>query len=53
MVDATRMTKDDAISVVPANEASWEDLRAVLGTRGDPFRGQCQRYKMRPRESCS
>ena len=40
-----------AISVVPANEASWEDLQTVLGTRGDPSRCQCQRYKMHPGES--
>ena len=51
MADATQMTNDAAISVVPANEASWEDLQAVLGTRGDPFRCQCQRYKMRPGEA--
>ena len=40
-----------AITIVPANEASWEDLQAVLGTRGDQHRCQCQRYKMQPRES--
>jgi hypothetical protein len=51
MADATRMTKDAAVSIVPANEASWEDLQPVLGTRGDPFRCQCQRYKMRPGEA--
>ena len=51
MADTTQMTNDAAISVVPANEASWEDLQAVLGTRGDPFRCQCQRYKMRPGEA--
>jgi GNAT superfamily N-acetyltransferase len=39
------------VTIVPANEASWEDLQAVFGTRGDPSRCQCQRYKMRPRES--
>jgi GNAT superfamily N-acetyltransferase len=37
--------------VIPANEASWEDLQAVFGTRGDPSRCWCQRYKMQPRES--
>src|SRR5262245_15960636 len=47
----TRMTKDAVISVVPANAASWKDLQAVLGTRGDPFRCQCQRCKMRPDEA--
>jgi GNAT superfamily N-acetyltransferase len=40
-----------SITIVPANEASWADLQAVLGTRGDPHRCQCQRYKMQPRES--
>ncbi len=39
------------ISIVPANEASWEDLQTVFGTRGDPCRCQCQRYKMHPGES--
>ena len=32
--------------VVPANEASWEDLQAVFGMRGYPARCQCQRYKI-------
>jgi GNAT superfamily N-acetyltransferase len=40
-----------AISVVPANEASWDDLRAIFGNRGAASRCQCQRYKLRPRES--
>jgi GNAT superfamily N-acetyltransferase len=39
------------IRVVPANEASWEDLQAIFGTRGQASRCQCQRYKLRPRES--
>jgi GNAT superfamily N-acetyltransferase len=42
---------DAAIRVVPANEASWEDLQAVFGTRGQASRCQCQRYKLAPRES--
>jgi len=41
----------DVLTIVPANEASWEDLQAVFGTRGDPSRCCCQRYKMQPRES--
>jgi GNAT superfamily N-acetyltransferase len=40
-----------AISVVPANEASWEDLQTIFGARGQASRCQCQRYKLRPRES--
>ena len=40
-----------AVSVVPANEASWEDLHTIFGTRGEASRCQCQRYKLRPREA--
>ena len=40
-----------ALSVVPANEASWEDLQAIFGARGTASTCQCQRYKLRPRES--
>jgi GNAT superfamily N-acetyltransferase len=40
-----------AISIVPANEASWEDLQTVFGTRGAASWCQCQRYKLRPREA--
>ena len=39
------------VTIVPANEASWEDLQTVLGMRGESVRCQCQRYKMQPRES--
>ena len=39
------------VTVLPANEASWDDLQAVFGTSGDPSRCWCQRYKMVPRES--
>jgi GNAT superfamily N-acetyltransferase len=38
----------DRISVVPANEASWEDLRAIFGMRGYASRCQCQRFKIGP-----
>jgi GNAT superfamily N-acetyltransferase len=40
-----------ALTIVPANEASWDDLQAVFGTRGDRARCQCSRYKMQPGES--
>ena len=39
------------LTIVPANEASWEDLQAVFGARGDTHRCQCQRYRMQPGES--
>jgi GNAT superfamily N-acetyltransferase len=38
---------ESVISVVPANEASWDDLQRVFGTRGPATRCQCQRYKLR------
>jgi GNAT superfamily N-acetyltransferase len=44
MADTARST---AISVVPANEASWDDLQTVLGARGYAAFCQCQRNKMR------
>jgi GNAT superfamily N-acetyltransferase len=40
-----------AISIVPANEASCDDLQAIFGSRGAGARCQCQRYKLRPKES--
>jgi GNAT superfamily N-acetyltransferase len=42
---------DTFLRIVPANEASWEDIQAVFGTRGDPARCWCQRFKMQPGES--
>ena len=45
------MARAMTISVVPANEASWEDLRAILGTRGPAALCQCQRFKLRPGEA--
>jgi GNAT superfamily N-acetyltransferase len=41
----------DAVRVVPANEASWEDLAAVFGTRGTSSICFCQRYKLLPNEA--
>ena len=39
----------DAFTVVAANEASCEDLQAILGTRGYAASCQCQRFKTRGR----
>ena len=41
----------DVLTIVPANQASWEDLQAVFGTRGTAAICQCQRFKLRPKES--
>jgi hypothetical protein len=37
---------DVAISVVAANEASWEDLKTVLGPRGYASACHCQWFKI-------
>jgi GNAT superfamily N-acetyltransferase len=42
---------EPAISIVPANEASFEDLQTIFGTRGEASRCQCQRYELRLREA--
>lgn len=39
------MTESTAITVVPANQASAEDLRTVFGERGVPYDCQCQWFK--------
>jgi GNAT superfamily N-acetyltransferase len=39
------------VRIVPANEASCEDLQTVFGARGAAATCQCQRYKLRPREA--
>jgi GNAT superfamily N-acetyltransferase len=39
------------IRVIPANEASWEDIQAVFGSRGSAASCQCQRYKLAPKEA--
>jgi hypothetical protein len=36
----------EQVRVVPANEASWEDIQAVLGTRDYAARCQCQRLEV-------
>jgi GNAT superfamily N-acetyltransferase len=41
----------ESITVVPANAASCDDLQVVYGMRGQAALCQCQRYKLRPKES--
>ena len=42
---ATGRLTEKQLTIVPANEAAWDDLAAIFGTT-DPGRGQCQRYKV-------
>jgi GNAT superfamily N-acetyltransferase len=37
---------DLQLTIVPANEASWDDLLAVFGTADYPGRCYCQNYKL-------
>lgn len=36
----------DQLIIVPANEAAWGDLQSLFGSRGDPARCWCQRFRM-------
>ena len=38
----------DDFTIVPANEASWQDLQAIFGMRGYTAHCQCQRFKTGP-----
>ncbi len=40
-----------AVRIVPANEVTFEDVQQAFGDRGPAARCQCQRYRLRPRES--
>jgi GNAT superfamily N-acetyltransferase len=46
----TEAATTPGLTIVAANEASWEDLQAVFGARGGPSRCQCQRFKTRGRQ---
>jgi GNAT superfamily N-acetyltransferase len=47
LLDRPRLELDEAsIAIVPANEASWDDLRAIFGSRGYAAYCQCQRFKI-------
>ena len=37
---------DEDLTIVPANEASWDDLVAIFGTADYSGRCQCQRFKV-------
>lgn len=36
----------EQLTIVPANEASWDDLTAIFGTADYPARCHCQRFKV-------
>lgn len=49
-MDAGRAGTPD-LAIVPANEATCNDLQVVFGTRGAAAYCQCQRYKLRAKEA--
>jgi GNAT superfamily N-acetyltransferase len=40
------VAEEGSLTIAPANEASWEDLRAIFGDRGYTARCQCQMFKI-------
>lgn len=44
-VQTTGPFGEEQVRIVPANEASWDDLTAIFGT-SDPGRCRCQRFKV-------
>ena len=48
MVDTATTSE---VTIVPANEASCDDIQAVFGGRGDAHVCQCQRYRLQPGEA--
>lgn len=44
-------TADLQLSIIPASQAGCDDLQIVFGRRGTAATCQCQRYKLRPKES--
>jgi hypothetical protein len=37
---------EEDVRIVPANEASWDDLQDIFGATDYPARCQCQRFKV-------
>jgi GNAT superfamily N-acetyltransferase len=48
---AVKASEVTEVRVVPANEATWDDLRLIFGARGPAANCQCQRFKLQPREA--
>ena len=46
MMAAMSPIAEEGVRIVPANEASWEDLQAIFGTTDYAGRCQCQRFKV-------
>ena len=48
MIGGLREDLGPRLTIVPANEASWEDLQSIFGMRGYTSTCQCQRFKVGP-----
>jgi GNAT superfamily N-acetyltransferase len=51
MEDTMMKATEPAITIVPANQANWDDLQNIFGKRGEACNCCCQRYKLAPREA--
>jgi GNAT superfamily N-acetyltransferase len=49
--DLPEVLTEDQLTIVPANEASWQDLRTIFESSSTSSVCWCQRFKMLPRES--
>lgn len=46
MTAGKRPIPAEQVTIIPANQAPWEDLQAIFGTRGIAAKCQCQRFKV-------
>ena len=51
MTPGARAAVEATVEVIAANEVACADLQTIFGASGQGSRCQCQRYKLRPRES--
>ena len=51
MTPGARAAVEATVEVIAANEVACADLQTIFGASGRGSRCQCQRYKLRPRES--
>jgi GNAT superfamily N-acetyltransferase len=53
MSGMTQPITPDQLSIVPADQASWDDLKAIFGSTDYPAVCQCQRFKIRDNQWAS
>lgn len=51
MVNNDVTTTPDLLRIVPADQATWDDLQTLFGSRSESSRCWCQRFRMAPGET--